>query len=389
MTAYVVGYGLKDGLGSDPKTCFYNMLSDKDFHRTPEHLANSKINTVVRADDNFIVPPNVSTKGLSRSHLLALHAVNQAITTSRVKLTSNVAVVVCSNSSEREGMEEIFPTLIEGKRTSPSRILNNQADSIATLISAIYKFAGPTIAVQAACVGGMVAIDTAMRYVFDYDFVIVVGADASTNLLSVNALTALGATSNRSMPFDDNRNGIVMGDGGGCLILQSNDKAARFRSTRYAKLYKPGSYTEHFNPTSPDPRGKGAVEAMSQAIAHIPELPNVISAHATSTSVGDISEYTAISKMFNSRVPVYAPKSKIGHTHGAASIVETIYAIESMKRQTLPHIANLNICSFDTNNILLRQNKSVTNVTYFRTLNNAFGFGGRCMSQVIEVSPFI
>ena len=179
-----------------------------------------------------------------------------------------------------------------------------------------------------------------------------------------------------------------MGDGGGCLILQSTSNAAKYRMSPYAKLYKAFSYTDNYNPTSPDPDCVGAMYVMDQATRQVGKVPDAISAHATSTFVGDKIEYTAISKLFNNKVPVYAPKSKIGHTHGAAGIVETIYAIETMRRHTIPHIANLNSCSFDNENILVRKNTPMRGGT-LHTLNNSFGFGGRCMAQMIEVSPFV
>ena len=113
----------------------------------------------------------------------------------------------------------------------------------------------------------------------------------------------------------------------------------------------------------------------------------MVSAHATSTPAGDEVEYNTITDKFGS-IPIYAPKSKIGHTLSAASILECIYSIESMKRRTIQRCFNLTNASYDKTNSLVRTPVELPWIDTLRTLNNSFGFGGKCVSQVIEVSWF-
>jgi len=123
--------------------------------------------------------------------------------------------------------------------------------------------------------------------------------------------------------------------------------------------------------------------ALDKALKNIDRV-DVVSAHATSTPVGDPVEYRVITERFPN-TPIYAPKSKIGHTLAAASILETIYAILSMKNKLIPHCQNMVECSYDTHKVLVRKpTKMIGDV--LRTLNNSFGFGGKCASQVIEVN---
>ena len=189
----------------------------------------------------------------------------------------------------------------------------------------------------------------------------------------------------RSCPFDDSRDGFIMSDGGGCLILQSKEKAKEFGSTVHATLYPSGCASDALDMTAPDPDGGGARLSIQKALKNADFLPiDVVSAHATSTIIGDPIEYKVITENLG-KVPIYAPKSKIGHCIGAASIVETIYAIESMKNNVIPHCQNLNECSFDELNCLVKTPSKYVNSGPRRTLNNSFGFGGKCVSQVIEV----
>jgi 3-oxoacyl-[acyl-carrier-protein] synthase II len=174
-----------------------------------------------------------------------------------------------------------------------------------------------------------------------------------------------------------------MADGAGVLILQSSEKVKEFGSRDYAKLYPVGSASDALSLTSPAEDGRGSKIAMKKALRYVENI-DVISAHATSTVVGDPIEYSVVSEMLPN-TPIYAPKSKTGHTLAASGIIETIYAIESSKNGIIPHCQNLKNCSFDTNKTLTREPITI-NKEVIRTLNNSFGFGGKSASQVIEVT---
>jgi 3-oxoacyl-[acyl-carrier-protein] synthase II len=241
---------------------------------------------------------------------------------------------------------------------------------------------GTSFAIYASCASGLLSIDYAMRILDEYDYVIVGGADAGVFEIAMKYFASIGALGNTNSPFDDNREGFVMGEGAGVLILQNLEKVKQFSSTIHAKLYPVGSASDAFDLTSPAKDGRGAKIAMEKSLKYVTDI-DVVSAHATSTPIGDPIEYDVISEKLPN-VPIYAPKSKIGHTLAAAGILETIYSIESMKKGIIPHCQNMVKCSYDIHNTLVKTPTKIDK-PILRTLNNSFGFGGKCACQVIEV----
>lgn len=220
-----------------------------------------------------------------------------------------------------------------------------------------------------------------MRFLDDYDYIVVGAGDCCSSKHAANIFGSLGALANHSSPFDNNRAGFVLGDGAGCIILESEAKAKARGAKIYATLHKPGFSGDTSSDTSPDPDGRGAKEAMRRAIANAGNIEiDAVNAHATSTIVGDKIEYDAIRSITNA--PIYSCKGKIGHTINASGIIETIYTIMFSQHHHLGYTFNLNNPFVDDPNLPVQPimlDKSIT------TLNNSFGFGGRCVSQVIEV----
>lgn len=387
--AYVVGYGLIDALGNNPEECFNNMINDRDYSVDVNFMGEHKIHRGISLDDNKLelpdkfVPKVLST--MTRAQQFAIHATDQALKMSGLPLSKNVAVIISSVSNDVEFLDGNFQKLKENKRVNPFKVVNRIPDIISSQICSHYGFMGTSFAIYASCATGLLSIDYAMRILDEYDYVIVGGADGGVFEIAMKYFAAIGALGNNNVPFDDEREGFVMGEGGGVLILQSEENVKKYESKVHAKLYPVGSASDAFDLTSPAEDGRGAKIALDKALSGI-DYVNAISAHATSTPVGDPVEYKVTTDRFPN-VPIYAPKSKIGHTLAASGILETIYAIESMKHKTIPHCQNMNVCSYDTHNVLVREPiKMEGNV--LRTLNNSFGFGGKCASQVIEVNDY-
>lgn len=385
--AYVVGYGLIDALGNNPQDCFTNMLNDKDYSVDVDFMGEHKIHRGIPVNDSLIQLPDKFTPkitaNMTRAQQLAIHATDQALQMSGLPLSSNVAVIVSSVSNDVEFLDECFPKLKVNKRVNPFKIVNRIPDIISSQICSHYGFMGTSFALYASCASGLFSIDYAMRILDEYDYVIVGGSDAGVFEIAMKYFASIGALGNSNAPFDDNREGFVMGEGSGILILQSEKKVKEFNSTKHAKLYPVGSASDAFDLTSPAKDGRGAKLALNKALIEIDDI-NIVSAHATSTPIGDPIEYNVISERLPG-VSIYAPKSKIGHTLSAAGILETIYAIESMKNGIIPHCQNMVKCSYDVHHTLVK-NPIKINKSVLRTLNNSFGFGGKCACQVIEVS---
>ena len=226
-----------------------------------------------------------------------------------------------------------------------------------------------------------------MRMLDEYDYVVCGAGDAGTFRVALKYFNGIGALGNKNMPFDDAREGFVMGDGAGVLILASKKSVEKYGSKVHATLYPAGIASDAFDQTSPAQDGRGATLALCKVMGQLAfdKRIDAVSAHATSTPAGDIVEYNVLTKNVMG-VPIYAPKSKIGHTLAGAGILETIYAIESMKAGLIPHIQNSNNTSMDIGRTLVKTNTLYKNKTTLRTLNNSFGFGGKCASQIVEVT---
>lgn len=384
--AYVVGYGMIDALGNNPSDCFSNMINNIDYSINLDFMGDHKIHKGICVNDSLLrIPEKFTSKVLAtmtRAQQFALHSTDQALKMSHLSLSPNVAVIVSSVSNDVEYLDDLYLKIKEGKRVNPFKVVNRIPDIISSQICSHYGFMGASFALYASCTTGLISIDYAMRILDEYDYVIVGGVDAGVFEMSIKYFASIGALGNHNAPFDDNREGFVMGEGGGVLILQNYEKVQEYKSTVYAKLYPVGTASDAFDLTSPAKDGRGAKIALKKALSYVEDV-DVISAHATSTTIGDPIEYMVVTEHLPN-VPIYAPKSKIGHTLAAAGILETIYAIESMKNGIIPHCQNMIKCSYDTYNLLFKTPTSMTG-SILKTLNNSFGFGGKCASQVIEV----
>ena len=390
--AYVVGYGMIDALGSNPSQCFKGMLDDKNYSTKLDCMGDHKIQYGIPCHHDTLLPEGFAPKKLktmTRAQELAIHAVDQALKHSNLPHSSNVAVIISSCSNDVESLDANFQRLKDNKRVNPFTVVNRIPDMIVGHICTQYQFHGASLALQASCATGMYSIDYAMRILDEYDYVIVGGSDAGVFEMALKYFSSIGALGNRNMPFDEEREGFVMGEGAGVMILQSMEKVQEYGSKIHAKLFPVGAATDGFDLTSPASDGRGAKIAMNKAVSKLPTKKiDMVSAHATSTPVGDIIEYQTIIDKFGD-IPIYAPKSKIGHTLGASGILECIYSIESMKRRIIPRCFNLHKASYDLTNSLVRASVPLSGkIDTLRTMNNSFGFGGKCASQVIEVSWF-
>lgn len=388
--AYVVGYGMIDALGNNPSECFMNMINDYNPIQKLDFMGDHKIQYGIPCLHDILLPEAFTPKitaNMTRAQQMALHATEQALKMANLPHSSNVAVIVSSVSNDVEFLDGNFQKFKENKRVNPFKIVNRIPDMIVGQITSHYKFHGASLAIYASCATGMYSIDYAMRILDEYDYVVVGGADAGVFEMALKYFAGINALGNSNKPFDTNREGFVMGEGAGILILQSKDKVREYKSTVHAKLYPVGCASDAFDLTSPATNGIGAKLALDKALDGIePDTIDVISAHATSTPIGDEVEYNVLQEYLPG-IPIYAPKSKIGHTLAAASVLECIYSILSMKNQVIPGCYNLKDAEYDdVSKQLVRSSCSLkTTHKYVKTLNNSFGFGGKCASQIVEV----
>ncbi|WP_342422941.1 beta-ketoacyl-ACP synthase II [Paenibacillus sp. FSL E2-0178] len=277
------------------------------------------------------------------------------------------------------GPERVSPTLI------PMLISNMAAAMISIKLGAL----GPTLSPVTACSIGNTAIGEAFRLIRygGADVILAGGAEAAVTeiaLASFGNATALSTRNEEpqkaSRPFDQSRDGFVIGEGGAIVILESLSHALQRNAVIYGEVTGYGASSDAYHMVATHPEGIGAYQAMKLALREAGIAPaevDVISAHATSTIVGDRSETMAIKKLFGEdayRIPVTANKSMTGHALGAAGGLEAIALLKSMQEGLIPPTINLEqpdeLCDLDYVPNHARQADLKIGIS------NSFGFGG-------------
>ncbi|MDN5292743.1 MAG: 3-oxoacyl-[acyl-carrier-protein] synthase [Eubacteriales bacterium] len=289
-----------------------------------------------------------------------------------------------------KGPGKVSPFLV------PMMIPNISASQIAIR----YGFKGPNITTVTACASATNAIGEAVRVIQrgDADVVITGGTEAPICPISMAAFCAMRALSTRneepekaSRPFDAERDGFVMGEGAGVLVVEALEHAQARGARIYAEIAGYGVTCDAYHITAPDPVGTGAAKAMELAIADAglkPEDVDYINAHGTSTPLGDKGETLAIKRVFGehaSRLAVSSTKSMTGHLLGAAGGIETIITALTVYHDVIPPTINLDNpdpeCDLDyVPHQARRQEVRVA-------LNNSFGFGGH--NAVLLLKKFV
>ena len=276
-------------------------------------------------------------------------------------------------------------------RFNPFFIPKMISDIAPGMISIKYGFRGPNFATVSACASSANAITDALNYIrLGYaDVMITGGSEAGVVKASIGGFNALHALSTRnddpktaSRPFDKGRDGFVMGEGAGALILESHEHAKARGAKVYAELIGAGLSADAFHITAPHPEGLGAIAVMNNCINDARVNPNkvdTINMHGTSTPLGDVAETMALSNVFGEHLyemNINSTKSMTGHLLGAAGAVEAISSILSIKNNIVPPTIN-----FETADEKIDSKINFTfNKAQKRNLNNAmsntFGFGG-------------
>ena len=241
-----------------------------------------------------------------------------------------------------------------------------------------------------ACASGNESIANAFHRIQlgEADVVVAGGAEAAIHPMPIAAFAAMHALSKRnddptkaSRPYDTDRDGFVMGEGAGALVLETLESAQARGAKIYCEIVGGSVTSDAYHITAPDPEGSGAARAvlaaLAQAGADIKDVEHV-NAHATSTPVGDIAEYTAIKRVFGDHTQnlvVAATKSATGHLLGGAGAIEAIFTILALKEQTAPPTINLDN---QDQAIDLNVPRTVTKLSRpdAVAISNSFGFGG-------------
>lgn len=296
-------------------------------------------------------------------------------------------------------LEQYHKVLLERgpSRVSPFFIPGIIANMAPGMIAIEFGVKGPNLSVETACAASSHAIGEAFRYVREgiADVMVTGGAEAVITPLALGGFCSMRALSTRnnepekaSRPFEMNRDGFVMGEGSGILILEELGHALERNAKIYAEIVGYGSSADAYHISAPEPEGLGAVTCMKAALADAgirPEDVDYINAHGTSTKLNDLSENKAIKAVFGEhayKLAVSSTKSMTGHLLGGAGGVEAIYTVLALKHGILPPTINYETpdpeCDLDYVPNVARKKA----IRY--ALSNSFGFGGTNATLVFK-----
>jgi 3-oxoacyl-[acyl-carrier-protein] synthase II len=353
------------------------------------------------------VPPKEQRK-MDEFIVYALAAADQAVDDSGWKPEGEedrerTGVMIGSGIGGLPGITEGAITLHERgpRRLSPFFIPSNLINLASGHVSIRYGFTGPNHAVVTACSTGAHAIGDAARLIMwdDADVMVCGGAEAAICRLGLAGFAAARALSTgfndqpskASRPWDEARDGFVMGEGAGVLVLEEIEHAKKRGAKIYAEVVGYGLSGDAHHITAPAGDGNGAFRAMRNALKRAgigPEQIDYINAHGTSTPLGDEIELGAVKRLFAGhayKLSMSSTKSSIGHLLGAAGSVEAIFSILAMRDGVVPPTLNLEKPSAGCDIDLVPLQAKERPVHY--ALSNSFGFGGTNASLVFAQAP--
>ena len=362
-------------------------IKDKDFN--PEDYMDSK-----------------DAKRMDRFTQFAMVAADEAIADAKLDEAGidpyRIGVLVSSAAGGFKTFEKNHIAMIEKGPTkgSPFTVPMLIVDMASGRISMKHGYKGVNKAVVSACATGSHSIGDAFRTIQygDADVMVAGGCEATITTLGIGAFTAARTLSKRndepekaSRPYDKDRDGFVMGEGAGVLILEEYELAKKRGAHIYAEIVGYGQSADAYDMVAPDPEGNGAIKSMELAMADAglkPEDIDYINPHGTSTGLGDIAESQAIAKIFgdkehNKNLVVSSTKSMHGHMLGATGAVEGIVCVKTITDGKVPPTINLD-----------NQDERVANLDYVphkardkkvrAALSNSFGFGGHNATLVFK-----
>jgi 3-oxoacyl-[acyl-carrier-protein] synthase II len=304
------------------------------------------------------------------------------------------------------GLATIAETAIElhekgPRRVSPFFIPSALINLASGQVSIRYGFKGPNHAVVTACATGAHAVGDASRLIQygDADVMIAGGAEASVCPIGIAGFIACRAMSTNfndtpekaSRPYDKDRDGFVMGEGAGVLVLEELEHARKRGAKIYAEVVGYGLAGDAYHITAPAEDGDGGYRAMEAAIRHAGIEPadiDYINAHGTSTPLGDEIELGAVERLLGQaagKTAMSSTKSSIGHLLGAAGAVEAAFTVLAMRDQIAPPTINLDNPSVETPLDLVPNEAKPMKIDM--ALSNSFGFGGTNASVVFKKAP--
>lgn len=403
--AVITGLGAVTPLGGTFQDTWKNLLAGKSgvakITSFPTDELSSKIAAQVKDLDPEAFIDKKSLRRMDENEQYCIAAAQMAHDDAGLGQNSldldRCGVILGSGIGGIKTLEDQHKTMLDrgAKRVSPFFIPMMIIDMCAGLVAIRFGFRGPNYATVSACASSAHAIADAFRVIQrgEADIMITGGSESAITQLSMAGFCAARAISTRndepekaSRPFDRDRDGFVMGEGAGVLVLESLESARARNARIYAEIVGCGMTCDAHHITAPLPDGNGAVRAMEMALkdaAIRPDEVDYVNSHGTSTDLGDIAETKALKSVFGDhayKLAINSTKSMIGHLLGAAGGVESAVTVKSIKEGVIHPTTNLDnpdpLCDLDYVPHKPRECK----IRY--AISNSFGFGGHNISVV-------
>lgn len=404
----VTGMGIISPLGNELETTWQNILAGKSGAKTVTAFDVTEYPTKFAAPvENFDDVNHLDVKTKRRVDEFVqygLVASKHAIENSGLELnsidSSRIGVSIGSGIGGLDTIEKNALTLDKRgpRKISPFFVPGAIVNMVSGLVSIEYGLHGPNLSIVTACSSGNHSIGFSARSIShgDCDVMITGGSEMAITPLGLGGFSAVTALSTNnenptkaSRPWDKDRDGFVLGDGAGVLVLEEYEHAKARSANIFAEVTGFGMSSDAFHMTAPAEDGKGAKQAMISALKDADldsSKIDYINAHGTSTPLGDIIEANAIAEIFSTsqeQIAVSSTKSMTGHLLGAAGAIESIFSILSLRDNRLPPTINLDNLDGDAPKLNYVANESQEKEINC-VLNNSFGFGGTNASLVFS-----
>lgn len=391
----VTGYGVTSPIGNTPQDFWSSLKNGKigigpiTKFDTDDFIVKNAAEISDFPFDKYFVKKDLNRYDMYSLYALyaSLEAVNNAQLDIETVDSDRMGVIVATGIGGIHEIEEQVIRLHEkgSRRVKPMTLPKALPNMAAGNVAMTLKAHGVCKSINTACASSNDAIGDAYRNIkFGIqDVMIVGGAEAAITKFAIagfQSLTALSTTEDptrASIPFDKDRNGFIMGEGSGMLVLESLEHAQKRGATILTEIVGYGNTCDAYHMTSPHPEGLGARKAMHLALQEAGISASdidYVNAHGTSTPANEKGESQAIVAVLGKEVPVSSTKSFTGHLLGAAGAVEAIATIEAMKNSYIPMTAGTKELSDDIEaNVIFGQGKEAE-IRY--AMSNTFGFGG-------------
>lgn len=405
----VTGLGALTPIGNDIPTFWENLKNGVSGAAPITYFNTEKFKTKFACElKDFTMSDHFHVKEMrqyDKFSLYALYAVDQAVKDAGIDFETinknRVGVIWGSGNGGIQTFQDQMKEYCEGDGTprfSPFFIPRILVDIAAGIISIKYGLRGVNFCPVSACATSNTALIEAFNHIKwgKAEMIISGGSEAAINEASIGGFSSAKALSQRnddpksaSRPFDVNRDGFVMGEGAGALILEEYEHAVNRGATIYAEIVGGGMAADAYHLTGTHPEGEGAVLGMEEALREAgitPQQVDYVNMHATSTNLGDNSELIAAERVFgvNPELSISATKSMTGHLLGAAGAVEGIACVLALKDGMIPPTINTTEIepNYKDNYHFPLQKAAPKNIQY--AMSNTFGFGGHIASVLFK-----